>query len=110
MVITPYTVNVSPASLGKALGRLHAALSDKDAKVGAAEAEFALLISDAFQRSGLGTELLGRLLDIARAENIRRVTADILPENRPMQRVCEKLGFRLVHDMAARLVKAVIEV
>jgi len=77
---------------------------------GAAEAEFALLISDAFQRSGLGTELLRRLLDIARAERIPRVTADILPENRPMQRVCEKLGFRLVHDMAARLVKAVIEV
>jgi acetyltransferase len=77
---------------------------------GAAEAEFALLISDAFQRSGLGTELLRRLLDIARAEKIPRVTADILPENRPMQRVCEKLGFRLVHDMASRLVKAVIEV
>jgi len=76
---------------------------------GAAEAEFALLLSDAFQRSGLGTELLRRLLDVARAEKLRRVTANILPENRLMQRVCEKLGFRLQHDVETRLVKAAIE-
>jgi acetyltransferase len=77
---------------------------------GEAEAEFALLVGDRFQKSGLGTELLKRLLQIARDEKLRRVTADILPENRPMQRVCEKLGFRLTHSAEERLVKAAFEV
>jgi acetyltransferase len=76
---------------------------------GAAGAEFALLVSDRFQGSGLGTEILRRLLQAARAEKLRRVSADILPENRAMQRVCEKAGFRLVPSEAERLVKAVID-
>src|SRR5262249_35607325 len=60
---------------------------------GANEAEFALLVSDSFQRCGLGTEVLRRLLDVGRDDRLARITADILPENRGMQRVCEKLGF-----------------
>jgi acetyltransferase len=74
-----------------------------------AEAEFALLVSDHFQRQGLGSELLRRLLDVAGGEGVRRVTADILPENGAMQHVCQRLGFRLEHLPAERLVKAVIE-
>jgi acetyltransferase len=73
------------------------------------EAEFALLVSDTYQCKGLGTAILTRLLEVARHEKVRRVTADILPENRPMQRVCEKLGFRLQHLPAEQLVKAVVE-
>jgi acetyltransferase len=76
---------------------------------GTDEAEFALLISDAFQHQGLGTELLRRLLQVARDEKLRRVTAEILPDNRAMQRVCEKLGFRLHHDVREQVVKAVID-
>jgi acetyltransferase len=49
------------------------------------------------QRSGLGTELLRRLLEVARGEGLRRVRADILPGNVAMQRVCAKLGLRLHH-------------
>ena len=63
---------------------------------GTGDAEFALLISDRFQRRGLGSELLGRLIGIARDEGIRRIVGSILPENLGMRRVCEKLGFRLV--------------
>ena len=59
------------------------------------DAEFALLISDRFQRAGLGTELLGRLLQVGRNEGVRRITADILADNHGMQRVCTKLGFHL---------------
>jgi acetyltransferase len=62
---------------------------------GVSEAEFALLVSDAHQRQGLGTELLRRLLAVGRHEQIQRITADILPENAAMQRVCEKVGFQL---------------
>jgi acetyltransferase len=59
------------------------------------DAEFSILISDQYQNQGLGTELLRRLVQIGRDEKIHRITADILPENHSMQRVCEKLGFQV---------------
>ena len=73
------------------------------------EAEFAILLSDLWQNRGLGSQLLRLLLQIARAEKLRRVTADILPENVEMQRVCEKLGFRLERCMTQALVRAEID-
>ncbi|WP_169975044.1 bifunctional acetate--CoA ligase family protein/GNAT family N-acetyltransferase [Tautonia rosea] len=73
------------------------------------EAEFALLVADAYQGQGLGGELLRRLIQIARNEGIRRVTADMLRDNRPMQRVCERLGFRLRYDPDDQIVHAEIE-
>jgi acetyltransferase len=74
---------------------------------GVNEAEFAMLVSDAYQRQGLGTELLSRLIKIARDEQVARVTAQILSENHPMQRVCEKVGFSL--ERSPDLVKAYID-
>ena len=65
---------------------------------GTREAEMAVLVSDDFQGRGLGTELLQRLIKIAREEKIERITADILAENRTMQRVCERVGFQLKYD------------
>lgn len=71
------------------------------------EAEFAILIRDAYQHQGLGTELLRRLVQIGRDEGLRRITADILAENSAMQKVCEKAGFRL--NRSADLVKASLD-
>jgi acetyltransferase len=65
---------------------------------GTDDAEFALLISDRFQRQGLGEALLSRLLPIGRDEKIVRIFGMILPENVAMKRICEKLGFRLEHS------------
>ena len=73
------------------------------------EAEFALLIADKFQRQGLGTALLDRLLQVGRDEKIARITGDILPENFEMQRLCEKLGFRLTRPPDEPVVKAMID-
>jgi len=64
-------------------------------KIDATDAEPAVLITDEYQGRGLGTELSRRLVEIARAENIERVIAEILPENIHMQRVCRELGFRM---------------
>ncbi|AFY28017.1 bifunctional acetate--CoA ligase family protein/GNAT family N-acetyltransferase [Cyanobium gracile] len=58
-------------------------------------AEFAMLIADPWQRQGLGTALLGLLLEIGRQEGLERISAEILHENRGMQHVCRKLGFQL---------------
>ena len=45
------------------------------------EAEFSLEVRDAFQRRGLGTELLHRLIAIGRHEQLGCITAVVLPEN-----------------------------
>jgi acetyltransferase len=74
---------------------------------GVNEAEFSMLVSDHYQRQGLGTELLYRLMDIARAEGLSRVSAEILPDNIAMQRVCEKVGF--VVERSPRLTVATFD-
>ena len=61
---------------------------------GTNEGDVAIVVTDEFQRRGLGSELLRRLLAVGRAERLARITADILPENREMQHICQKLGFR----------------
>ncbi|MBI2817205.1 MAG: bifunctional acetate--CoA ligase family protein/GNAT family N-acetyltransferase [Acidobacteria bacterium] len=75
---------------------------------GTDETEMALLVSDAYQHRGIGTELLRRLIEIARAEKIPRMSAEILPENIDMQHICAKLGFILLQSTDDHTVKAVI--
>jgi acetyltransferase len=76
---------------------------------GREEAEFAILVSDPFQRQGLGTELLRRLLEVGREEHLSRILGYILPDNRGMQRACERLGFRLNFVPGEGQMKAEIE-
>lgn len=71
-------------------------------------AEFALLVSDTFQRCGLGSELLRRLLAVGREERIDQIVADILPANTGMLRICQRLGFQLDHTTPG-VVKATID-
>jgi acetyltransferase len=56
-------------------------------------ATFTLLVADEFQNRGLGTTLLRRAVEVAKAEGITQIEAEILAENIPMQQVCERLGF-----------------
>jgi acetyltransferase len=70
------------------------------------QAEFSVLVSDRFQRRGVGTLLLGRLLEVGHAERLKRITAEILLDNRPMQRISKKLGFHLRRDTEEMVVKA----
>jgi acetyltransferase len=76
---------------------------------GSDEAEFGVLVADPVQKSGLGTELVRRLVAIGREEKIRRITADMLPDNYAMQKICERLGFRLEHVPEDDVVRAEIE-
>jgi acetyltransferase len=59
------------------------------------EAEFAILIADAWQGKGLGTALLRRLVETARTEKFRRITGRILAENGRMLEVSRNAGFHL---------------
>ncbi|CUS05644.1 Acetyl coenzyme A synthetase (ADP forming), alpha domain protein [Candidatus Promineifilum breve] len=71
------------------------------------EAEFAMLVRDDFQGRGVGTQLLQNLLDFGRDEGIKRVVAFMLPENRGMIEISEKLGFAMGRE--DEMVKAVKE-
>jgi acetyltransferase len=64
------------------------------------EAEFALIISDRWQRQGLGTELLKRLVQIGRQEGLERIRATMLKENHAMQHVAKRVGFTLNRNAA----------
>ena len=70
------------------------------------EAEVAVLVSDKWQGRGLGKELLARLLIVGANEKLDRLTAEILPDNRDVMHVCEKLGFSLEHSLEDEVVKA----
>lgn len=70
------------------------------------EAEYSILISDPFQGKGLGSLLLGRLLEVGRAEGLHRITAEILYDNRAMQAISRKLGFSLRRDAEEGVFKA----
>lgn len=71
-----------------AVGRLNR-LSDSTS------AEVALLVLDDFQGMGIGTELLRRLVEAARHQEITQIEAEMLRDNTAIQRVLRKLGFRL---------------
>ncbi|MGD0261925.1 MAG: bifunctional acetate--CoA ligase family protein/GNAT family N-acetyltransferase [Verrucomicrobiota bacterium] len=57
--------------------------------------EFAVVVTDAWQRKGLGTELAKRLVQIARHEKLARLVAYTLRENKDMQHMCKKVGFQV---------------
>jgi len=73
------------------------------------EADLGLIIRDSSQGKGLGIELLRRLIQVGRDEHLSRILADILPENRAMRRLCEKLGFKVVDDPENFTVRAELE-
>jgi acetyltransferase len=72
------------------------------------EAELAIIVSDRFHKRGIGTEVVRQLVGFARDEKLQSLTATVLFENRPMQRVFEKLGFRLVQSTDPESLEAVL--
>jgi acetyltransferase len=73
------------------------------------DAEVAVIISDAWHARGLGTQLVERLVGYARDEKVARLNASVLYENRPMLRILEKLGFRLIPSSDPETVEATVE-
>jgi acetyltransferase len=73
------------------------------------EAEVAVLVSDEYQHKGLGTELLRRLIQIAREEKMHRLVAEMLRDNIAIQSILKGLGFRLRWLNDASSVQATLE-
>ena len=73
------------------------------------EAEFSILVADAHQGQGLGSELLRRLVEIGRKEGLRRITAEMSPANGAMQAVSRKLGFEIRGELQDPTTEAVLQ-
>ena len=60
--------------------------------------EFALTVADDWQQKGIGRHLMQRLMTVARDRGIEIMEGEVLSHNSKMLRLCEKLGFRAVHN------------
>ena len=76
---------------------------------GRKEAEFAVLIRDDFQKLGLGSEFLRRLLNVAQDEELYRVFAVMSAENIAMRKMAMRAGFRLDGPNEDQLITAAID-
>lgn len=56
-------------------------------------ADFAVAIADAWQRQGLARRLLERLMQVAAARGVRRISGDVLENNHAMLNLAGELGF-----------------
>ncbi len=62
---------------------------------GTKDANFALVVKDQWQNQGVGTKLMEKLIEAAKAEKIEKITACMLKENFQMQKLCQHFGFSL---------------
>lgn len=61
-------------------------------------AEFAILVEDRFQHTGVGRALVEALAVIARRNGITRLVGDALAENEPMRHFIQNVGFPLTSE------------
>ncbi len=69
-------------------------------------AEFSLIVADDYQGHGLGTEMVRRMVGVAREEGIGRLVAEILACNGGMVRICQELGFSVTADEGGETLQA----
>lgn len=58
------------------------------------EAEFALIVSDEWQRKGLGSDFLDFTIEIARDKGIKKLYGTVLKDNHPMITLCKEKNFK----------------
>ena len=75
---------------------------------GRGEAEFGLIISDLYQRQGVGTQLLKMLIEYGRDEHVRTIWAYVLQENTGMLKIAKSLGFKQKFDTEEKLMRVAL--
>ena len=61
--------------------------------------ECAVTVADAWQHRGLGTLLMRRLIEVARAHGMTRLSSTDIPDNLKMRQLAEDLGFARHFDV-----------
>jgi len=59
------------------------------------EAEFALIVSDDWQRKGLGSEFIDFTIEVAKDKKIDKITGIVLKDNIPMITLCKEKKFKV---------------
>lgn len=57
--------------------------------------EFAIVVDEQWQHLGLGGHLIKSLMEVAKNENIKEMTGDVLPHNQKMIEFVKELGFEV---------------
>jgi acetyltransferase len=73
------------------------------------EAEVAVLVSDRYQKLGLGNELLRRVVQVAQEERVSRLSAEVLTDNVAMQHIFRRNGFRIRAEEDLTSVRALLD-
>jgi acetyltransferase len=73
------------------------------------DAEFAVVVGDAWQGHGLGWHLMERLIAIARERGVKRLVGYVLSENSAMLQLMGELGFTVSPSVEEAAVEAVLE-
>lgn len=71
------------------IGAVARAVIDDDGQ----DAEFAIIVGREIGNSGLGTYLLGRIIEWSRKKGLQSLYGDVMIENRRMLRLAKRLGF-----------------
>jgi acetyltransferase len=75
------------------------------AATGEGAAEFAVVVGEDWQRRGVGTTLLGLLMQHARSRQLLSLAGYVLADNQAMLGLAAKLGLSLVRDADPALVR-----
>lgn len=70
----------------------------------AKKAEVAFVVADKYQRHGLGTFLLQRIIEIARKEGFSTLEAIVLTENSSMKDLLRRAGFKFLAPAGTEMV------
>ncbi len=81
-------IAVADNGKGKTIGVVRA-ISDPDNQ----KAEFGIMVRSDHKGTGLGSALLGKIIDYLRAQGTRELTAHVLPANHAMLSLAERMGF-----------------
>ena len=73
-------------------------------------AEVALMVVDEFQGNGIGSALMRHLIFLAKGASIKRLVADVLPDNTAMLNVFRKCGLAVATTKAKGVVHVGLEI
>ena len=76
---------------------------------GADEARLSVLVGDPFQGMGIGSRLVRQLVEVAKGEHVRLLTATLTADNQVMQHIFHKHGFTITPTNDGKLLVARIE-
>lgn len=66
-------------------------------------AEFAIVIADPYQKNGIGNDMMDFIIEISKKRGIKKLYAYYLRENKIIEKMFEKRGFKITQEQKANL-------